>query len=112
MNGLLHLGHAFSLSKVQCAQPSMRVMRGHCCKDVSGCCCAWGTPYAIHAGQPLAVLLQLVFASGYHKLVGKQVLFPQGFHCTGMPIKVRPSFSLHPQQPLAEETIRGGRAQL
>jgi hypothetical protein len=35
------------------------------------------------------LLLQLVFASGYHKLVGKQVLFPQGFHCTGMPIKVR-----------------------
>lgn len=44
MNGLLHLGHAFSLSK-------------------------------------------LVFASAFWKLDGKHVLFAQGFHCTGMPIK-------------------------
>ncbi|KAK9826880.1 hypothetical protein WJX81_003148 [Elliptochloris bilobata] len=44
MNGLLHLGHAFSLSKLE-------------------------------------------FASAYHRLCGKKVLFPQGFHCTGMPIK-------------------------
>ncbi|CAG9463515.1 unnamed protein product [Pedinophyceae sp. YPF-701] len=44
MNGLLHLGHAFSLSKLE-------------------------------------------FASAYHRLCGKRVLFPQAFHCTGMPIK-------------------------
>lgn len=44
MNGLLHLGHAFSLSKLE-------------------------------------------FAAAYHRLSGKNVLFPQGFHCTGMPIK-------------------------
>eukprot|EP00887_Chlorella_sp_A99_P004074 scaffold11.g4074.t1 len=44
MNGLLHLGHAFSLSKLE-------------------------------------------FASAYHRLCGRAVLFPQGFHCTGMPIK-------------------------
>ncbi|MEW5307124.1 MAG: hypothetical protein WDW36_009540 [Sanguina aurantia] len=44
MNGLLHLGHAFSLSKLE-------------------------------------------FASAYQRLCGKNVLFPQGFHCTGMPIK-------------------------
>jgi leucyl-tRNA synthetase len=44
MNGLLHLGHAFSLSKLE-------------------------------------------FASAYHRLKGENVLFPQGFHCTGMPIK-------------------------
>lgn len=44
MNGLLHLGHAFSLSKLE-------------------------------------------FAAAYHRLCGKDVLFPQGFHCTGMPIK-------------------------
>lgn len=44
MNGLLHLGHAFSLSKLE-------------------------------------------FAAAYHRLCGKRVLFPQGFHCTGMPIK-------------------------
>ncbi|GAX85489.1 hypothetical protein CEUSTIGMA_g12905.t1 [Chlamydomonas eustigma] len=32
-------------------------------------------------------LYLLEFASAYHRLLGKKVLFPQGFHCTGMPIK-------------------------
>jgi leucyl-tRNA synthetase len=45
MNGRLHLGHSFSLSKCE-------------------------------------------FAAGYQRLKGKCVLFPFGFHCTGMPIKV------------------------
>ncbi|TPX70822.1 leucine---tRNA ligase [Spizellomyces sp. 'palustris'] len=44
MNGMLHLGHSFSLSKLE-------------------------------------------FASGYERLKGKRVLFPFGFHVTGMPIK-------------------------
>ncbi|KAH9929466.1 leucine-tRNA ligase [Fomitopsis serialis] len=44
MNGSLHLGHAFSISKIE-------------------------------------------FSAGYHRLLGKRVLFPLGFHCTGMPIK-------------------------
>ncbi|RUS29537.1 hypothetical protein BC938DRAFT_480538 [Jimgerdemannia flammicorona] len=44
MNGRLHLGHAFTLSKIE-------------------------------------------FATGYERLKGKRALFPQGFHCTGMPIK-------------------------
>ena len=44
MNGLLHLGHAFSLSKLE-------------------------------------------FAAAFHRLSGKQVLFPQALHCPGMPIK-------------------------
>lgn len=44
MNGLMHLGHAFTLSKVE-------------------------------------------FACAYHRLRGANVLFPFGFHCTGMPIK-------------------------
>ncbi|KAJ3168358.1 cytosolic leucyl tRNA synthetase [Geranomyces variabilis] len=44
MNGLLHLGHSFSLTKLE-------------------------------------------FACGYERLQGKRVLFPFGFHVTGMPIK-------------------------
>ncbi|KAG2187864.1 hypothetical protein INT44_000614, partial [Umbelopsis vinacea] len=44
MNGRLHLGHAFTLSKIE-------------------------------------------FAAAYERMLGKRVLFPQGFHCTGMPIK-------------------------
>ncbi|KAH9056465.1 leucyl-tRNA synthetase [Lactarius vividus] len=44
MNGSLHLGHAFTISKIE-------------------------------------------FAAGYHRLLGKRVLFPHGFHVTGMPIK-------------------------
>lgn len=31
--------------------------------------------------------MQLEFACAYHRLCGRRVLFPQGFHCTGMPIK-------------------------
>ncbi|EYC28030.1 hypothetical protein Y032_0008g298 [Ancylostoma ceylanicum] len=44
MNGRLHLGHTFTVSKCE-------------------------------------------FAMGYQRLVGKNCLFPFGFHCTGMPIK-------------------------
>lgn len=46
MNGSLHLGHAFTISKIE-------------------------------------------FAAGYERMLGKRVLFPHGFHVTGMPIKVR-----------------------
>jgi leucyl-tRNA synthetase len=45
MNGSLHLGHAFSLSKIE-------------------------------------------FMTRYERMQGKRALFPLGFHCTGMPIKV------------------------
>ena len=44
MNGRLHLGHSFSLSKSD-------------------------------------------FAAGYQRMKGRRVLFPFGYHCTGMPIK-------------------------
>ncbi|ELR12090.1 leucine-tRNA ligase [Acanthamoeba castellanii str. Neff] len=44
MNGRLHLGHTFTVSKAE-------------------------------------------YAAGYQRLKGKRVLFPFGFHCTGMPIK-------------------------
>lgn len=53
MNGSLHLGHAFTISKVE-------------------------------------------FAAGYQRMLGKRVLFPHGFHVTGMPIKVH----LHPNYHL------------
>lgn len=46
MNSSLHLGHAFTISKIE-------------------------------------------FAAGYQRMLGKRVLFPHGFHVTGMPIKVR-----------------------
>jgi leucyl-tRNA synthetase len=45
MNGSFHLGHAFTISKVE-------------------------------------------FAAGFERMRGKRVLFPVGYHATGMPIKV------------------------
>lgn len=72
MNGYLHLGHAFSLSKVE-------------------------------------------FAAAYHRLRGANVLFPFGFHCTGMPIKAAADklareiqqFGNPPQFPsLVEEEVK------
>lgn len=70
MNGQLHLGHTFSLSKCE-------------------------------------------FAARYNRLKGKKVLFPFGFHCTGMPIKACADklkreievFGFPPQFPVDEEVI-------
>lgn len=45
LNGRLHLGHGFTVSKIE-------------------------------------------FATGYQRLQGKRALFPLGWHCTGMPIRV------------------------
>jgi leucyl-tRNA synthetase len=50
MNGRLHLGHAFTFSKVD-------------------------------------------FGTGFERMKGKRALLPQGFHVTGMPIKVSPTES-------------------
>ncbi|GBP07012.1 Leucine--tRNA ligase, cytoplasmic [Eumeta japonica] len=66
MNGRLHLGHTFSLSKCE-------------------------------------------FITRYYRLKGKSVLFPFGFHCTGMPIKacadkLKREMSLYGCPPVFPET--------
>lgn len=63
MNGSLHLGHAFTISKIE-------------------------------------------FQAGFQRMLGKRVLFPHGFHCTGMPIKVRRST---PRFCVCSLTIASGR---
>jgi leucyl-tRNA synthetase len=65
MNGVLHLGHAYSLSKLE-------------------------------------------FASRYQRLLGKRVLFPFGFHCTGMPIaacadRLKREISMYGNPPIFPE---------
>lgn len=52
-NGSLHLGHGFTISKIE-------------------------------------------FATGFERMQGKRSLFPVGFHCTGMPIKVSCVLSIPP----------------
>ncbi|KAF2721014.1 leucyl-tRNA synthetase [Polychaeton citri CBS 116435] len=42
-----------------------------------------GTPHAGHA----FTASKLEFATGWGRMKGKKALYPQGFHCTGMPIK-------------------------
>ncbi|OCT48199.1 Leucine--tRNA ligase, cytoplasmic [Cladophialophora carrionii] len=41
---------------------------------------------ALHAGHSFTVS-KVEFTAGFARLTGKRVLFPLGFHCTGMPIK-------------------------
>lgn len=73
MNGKLHLGHAFTASKVE-------------------------------------------FVTAYQRLLGKSVLFPLGFHCTGMPIsacadKLKREIELYgnpPKFPVEDEEATGG----
>ncbi|KAL9113198.1 MAG: hypothetical protein Q9227_002533 [Pyrenula ochraceoflavens] len=40
----------------------------------------------IHAGHSFTIS-KTEFTAGFSRMVGKRVLFPLGFHCTGMPIK-------------------------
>lgn len=68
MNGALHLGHAFTITKIE-------------------------------------------FAAGYQRLLGKRVLFPHGFHVTGLPIKVSHAslaLKFYPQcsQAAADKLVR------
>eukprot|EP00965_Chrysotila_dentata_P137408 4545245-Pleurochrysis_carterae.AAC.4 len=57
MNGKLHLGHAFSLTKAE-------------------------------------------FSASFYRLQGRKVLFPFGFHCTGMPIQVITTLYLPTHWPM------------
>lgn len=41
---------------------------------------------SLHAGHSFTVS-KVEFTAGFNRLQGKRVLFPLGFHCTGMPIK-------------------------
>lgn len=41
---------------------------------------------SLHAGHSFTVS-KVEFTAGFARLMGKRVLFPLGFHCTGMPIK-------------------------
>uniref|UniRef100_A0A6A7G3Q8 leucine--tRNA ligase n=2 Tax=Hirondellea gigas TaxID=1518452 RepID=A0A6A7G3Q8_9CRUS len=71
MNGLLHVGHAFSLSKAE-------------------------------------------FMAGYQRLLGKKVLFPFAFHCTGMPIaacavKLQREIELFGNPPVFPDPVVGAK---
>jgi len=51
--------------------------------------CTFPYPYmngALHIGHGYS-LTKAMFAAHFHRLLGKKVLFPFGFHCTGMPIQ-------------------------
>ena len=50
--------------------------------------CTFPYPYmngVLHSGHAFT-LAKAEFAARYHRLLGKQVLYPFAFHCTGMPI--------------------------
>jgi leucyl-tRNA synthetase len=67
---------------------------GHSMKDVQDNNPKWfGTfPYAymngsFHLGHAFTIT-KVEFAAGFERMRGKRVLFPVGYHATGMPIKV------------------------
>lgn len=68
MNGTLHAGHAFTMSKVE-------------------------------------------FMTGFARMEGKKALFPQGYHCTGMPIKAAAD-KLAREVELFGPTFEGALAEL
>ena len=105
MNGMLHLGHAFTLTKVpqsplQPPSASSFLSAPLPCRNAAPQD-EWATSKS-PLFPPCGLSLQLEFATAFHRLQGKNSLFPQGFHCTGMPIKVGVAISRSPP-PIAEE---------
>ena len=90
MNGKLHLGHTFTISKVisRTCTPATHSpaplphLHLHLCRTCTCTSTCTFTP-------------QCEFAVGFQRLKGKRCLFPFAFHASGMPIKVASVHFLH-----------------
>jgi leucyl-tRNA synthetase len=86
MNGMLHLGHTFSLSKTEFAM-GRAFLFSRSVSLPSGLLCLFlrvGVRLTQSESESYTTLRRLL---GYERLKGKKTLWPFGFHCTGMPIQ-------------------------